>query len=332
MPYSETTSLRVYQKGENVSDIVDPALRDERISTVFVDANGLRFEVDQCGDGKKLAICLHGFPEHSFSWRYQLPMLADLGYKAWAPNMRGYGNTTRPPFVEDYAMDNLLADVAELIDAAGCEETVLIGHDWGAAIAWQFAIRKVRPLTHLIICNVPHPGPMMRELRGAAQLKKSWYMFMFQIPWLPETMLGRRGAAPIADIFSRSSELKEQFPPAVLDVYRKNAAQPGALNAMINYYRMAFRGRGDRTGELPQIDTPTLMVWGEEDMALTKESTYGTEKWVPNLTMRYLPGISHWVQQEAPDTVNAMINAYLTGQPVPEMSWEVKLSPPSGDG
>lgn len=309
-------------------DIVDPALRDERISTSFVDANGLTFEVDQCGEGDTLALCLHGFPEHSFSWRYQLPMLAEMGYRAWAPNMRGYGKSSRPPFIEDYAMDKLLEDVAALIDASGCEKTVLIAHDWGALIAWQFAIRRIRPLQQLIICNVPHPGPMARELRKWAQIKKSWYAFFFQIPWLPERGLGRNDAKGIADAFRNSCELPERFPDEVVEVYRRNAAQPGALNAMINYYRALIRNRS-AANRLDTIETPTLLIWGEEDVALTKATTYGTENYVRDLTIRYLPRISHWVQQEAPEAVNAMIAAFLKGEPVPELRWEMKVETPA---
>lgn len=315
-----------------MTDIVDPKLRDERIQTIFVEANNLTFEVDECGEGDKLAICLHGFPEHSFSWRYQLPMLADLGYKAWAPNLRGYGKSSRPPFTEDYGISHLLADVAGLIDAAGCKETVLLAHDWGAVIAWQFAIRKVRPLSKLVICNVPHPAPMQREFkRGFHQLKKSWYIFFFQIPWLPEFLLGRNDAKGVAEAIFSSCERPEQFPPEVLEVYRRNAAQPGALTAMINYYRALVRGgeAGEPEGGYPTIETPTLMVWGEEDVALSKETTYGTEDYVSDFTIRYLPGISHWVQQEAPEAVNAMIAAFLQGSPVPEFSWEMKLAPPA---
>lgn len=305
-----------------MSDTPDPAIRDNRITTRFVSANRLDFEVDQCGDGDRLAICLHGFPEHSFSWRYQLPMLADLGYKAWAPNLRGYGNSSRPGHVKDYDIPHLLDDVASLIDAADCKETVLIAHDWGAVIAWQFAMRRIRPLSQLVICNVPHPGPMQRAMRGGlAQLKKSWYVFFFQIPWLPEYVLGRNDAKGVADAIYRSAVLKDRFPQEVLDVYRKNAAQPGALTAMINYYRALLRGGHMRepAGGYAKIETPTLMLWGEEDVALTKESTFGTEEFVDNLTLRYLPGISHWVQQEAPDVVNSMITAFLQNKPVPEM-------------
>lgn len=303
-------------------------MANQAIETIFVAANNLKFEVDQCGDGERLALCLHGFPEHSFSWRYQLPMLAALGYKAWAPNLRGYGNSSRPPFIEDYSMPRLLEDVACLIDASGCKETVLIAHDWGAVIAWQFAMQKVRPLSKLIICNVPHPGPMQRALRsGFAQLKKSWYVFFFQLPRLPEFLLGRNHARGVAEAIAGSAVRKEQFPEEVLEVYRRNAAQPGALTAMINYYRALLRGGGGRApqGGYPLIEIPTLMIWGEEDVALTKESTYGTEEYVKDLTIRYLPRVSHWVQQEAPEIVNAMMSAFLKGERVPEMQWESKL-------
>lgn len=201
------------------------APRDSRITTRFVQANGLTFEVDQCGEGDKLAICLHGFPESSYSWRYQLPMLADQGYTAWAPNLRGYGKSSRPPFVEDYAMQHLLDDVAGLIDAAGKQEVVLMAHDWGAVIAWQFAMAKVRPLTKLIICNVPHPVAMQKAF-SFAQLKKSWYVFFFQIPGLAEKLLGRHHAQPIADMFQNTCVDKSMFPQEVVEVYRKNAAQP----------------------------------------------------------------------------------------------------------
>jgi pimeloyl-ACP methyl ester carboxylesterase len=303
----------------------------ERINTEFVEANGLRFEVDMCGDeaSNKLAICLHGFPEHSVSWRYQLPMLASLGYKAWAPNMRGYGNSSIPPSVEDYSIENLMADVGALIDAADCEEVVLIAHDWGAVIAWYFAMREIRPLNKLIICNVPHPGPMQKALKkGFAQLMKSWYIFLFQLPGLPEWLLRLR-AEGLGEGIKKSSSRPEMYSDDVVRMYSENAAREGGMTAMINYYRALVRGGGGkRQGALglPVIETPTLMVWGEDDMALSIASTYGTDEWVRDFTIRYLPRISHWVQQDAPDEVNAMMRAFLCDDPVPYMKWEAVLS------
>ncbi len=312
-----------------MSEIVPDALRDPRIRTAFVEANGLRFEVDQCGEGDRLALCLHGFPEHSFSWRYQLPMLADLGYQAWAPNLRGYGNSSRPEGVEAYSLENLMADVAALIDASGCKETVLIAHDWGAVIAWHFAVRRIRPLSRLIICNVPHPVPMQKAFgKGFEQLKKSWYIFFFQLPRLPEWLMGRNGGQGIGGAIRGSVVDPTNFPDEVIDVYVRNAMQPGALTAMINYYRGLVRGGGGRRQSrqgYPVIETPTLLVWGEDDVALTKETTYGTDEVVHDLTVRYLPRVSHWVQQEAPEFVNPMMSAFLQGTPVPYMKWQATL-------
>ena len=301
---------------------------DESIATDFVMANELKFEVDMCGDqsSKKLAICLHGFPEHSVSWRNQLPMLADLGYKVWAPNMRGYGNSSMPLDKKDYAIENLLADVAALIDAADCQETILLAHDWGAVIAWYFAIREVRPLSKLIICNVPHPAAA-GEGAGWTQLKKSWYIFFFQIPGLPEWLIGRRENS-MGEMIKASSSRPEMYSNDVINLYSQNAARPGRLTAMINYYRQLFIGGGakrQRDQGFPIIETPTLMCWGEDDMALTIETTYSTHKWVRDFTIRYLPRISHWVQQDAPVEVNAMIKAFVVGDPIPNMEWEAKL-------
>jgi pimeloyl-ACP methyl ester carboxylesterase len=317
-------------------DIVPTGLKDPRIRTRFVDANGLRFEVDECGDGDALALCLHGFPEHSFSWRYQLPLLAELGYRAWAPNLRGYGRSSRPEDVSAYAIEHLLDDVAGLIDASGCERTVLIAHDWGAVIAWYFATRRLRPLDKLVICNVPHPVPA-RKAFSLAQLKRSWYVFFFQLPGLPERLMGRDGARAIGEAVRGSSCDPTRFPDEVVAVYARNAAQPGALTAMINYYRALVRGGGasrqSRQG-FPVIETPTLLVWGEEDVALTKETTYGTDEVVRDLTVRYLARVSHWVQQEAPEAVNAMLTAFLREEPVPYLRWEPALvaEPPDSAG
>src|SRR5438094_255194 len=120
---------------------------DAPIQTEFINANGLRFETLTCGDPQSdtLALCLHGFPEVNLSWREQMPMLAGLGYRVWAPNQRGYGLSTRPPHMRDYAIEHLMADVAGLIDASQAKRVVLLGHDWGGIVAWAFAARRIRP-------------------------------------------------------------------------------------------------------------------------------------------------------------------------------------------
>jgi len=291
------------------------------LSYRMIRVNDVELQVSVTNEGghRGLALLLHGFPELAFSWRYQIAALADAGYEVWAPNLRGYGESSKPHEVAAYSIDHLLEDIAALIDTSGRDEVLLIGHDWGAVQAWMFAIRQVRPIDRLVIMNVPHPACMGRELRKFRQLMKSWYIFFFQIPWLPEAVLRARGARAVGDAFTNMAVDKTRFPAEVTDVFREAALRPGAMRSMINYYRAAFRGgRKTASEELPPIQTPTLMIWGLEDSALSKETTDGTEEHVEDLTMRFLPGVSHWVQQEAPEIVNAMLLAWLDGNPVPE--------------
>lgn len=287
----------------------------EGIAIRFVEANGIRFELAEClpagGDTGRLALCLHGFPEIAYSWRHQMPLLAARGWRVWAPNMRGYGATSKPPHWRDYAMDHLLADVAALVDLAGPRELMLVAHDWGAIIAWMFAIRKVRPLAKLVIMNVPHPKPALREARHWHQLRKSWYIGFFQLPRLPEKMLLRHDARGIRQAFVGMAVEKSRFPRDVLDVYARAAQRPGAMKAMIDYYRALVRTGTLRDIGDARVEVPTLMVWGEEDSALDIRTTDGTGDWVPDLELHRLPQVSHWVQQEAPEQVNAILGDWL---------------------
>lgn len=281
------------------------------ITVQMVKANGLDFEVAMAGEGKKLALCLHGFPELHYSWRHQIPQLVDMGYKVWAPNLRGYGGSSKPDGVDSYRLNSLVQDIAALIDASDTEEVTLIAHDWGAIIAWQFAILKIRPLTKLVIMNVPHPKCAQREIRHWHQLKKSWYIFFFQLPWLPEKILGRNKAQPIKEAFSKMAVDKSRFPDSDLQVYADAASRPGSLRSMINYYRALVRTKdGQEIGDA-MVHIPTLMIWGEEDTALDIRCTDGTDQWVPDFELHRLPGVSHWVQQEAPEKVNAILRDWL---------------------
>ncbi len=282
------------------------------MTTRRVEANGFRFAVDEAGEGDHLALCLHGFPESRFSWRHQLPLLAELGYRAWAPDLRGYGDTEpRPQDVASYRIDRLVEDVAALVDASGARRATLIAHDWGAIVAWTFAARQVRPLERLVIMNVPHPAVFGQVLRRSpAQRRRSWYVGFFQLPWLPETMLTLGKGRAIRRAFCDMAVDKSRFPHEVLDHYAANALRPGAMRAMVNWYRAAVRFPFQE-GPWPKITTPTLVVWGEEDAALGLETLEGTEAYVENLAIRRLPKVSHWVQQEAPEQVNAILSEWL---------------------
>jgi len=291
---------------------------DEQIKTRMVEANGLTFEVDECGSGSKFALLLHGFPESKFSWRFQIPLLVKLGYRVWAPNLRGYGKTTRPKDVMAYHIDRLVEDVAGLVQAAGAKETLLVAHDWGAVISWHVAIRKTIPLERLIIMNLPHPACFARELRTWDQLKRSWYAFLFQVPFLPEWRLLANDAEVVARSFTAMAVDKSRFPKEVTDEYRRLAQEPGAASAMVNYYRAVARTKISVANPQPgTVDAKTLMIWGMSDTALSIATTVGTEKYVADLTFRKLPNVSHWVQQEAPEKVNEILEAWLTGKEVP---------------
>ncbi|MEM8976964.1 MAG: alpha/beta hydrolase [Pseudomonadota bacterium] len=286
--------------------------RDSGITIKWVEANGLTFEVAQAGQGEHLALCLHGFPELHYSWRHQMPVLAELGYKVWAPNLRGYGGTDRPTGTDAYRLRTLAQDVAALIDASGAKKVTLIAHDWGAIIAWYFAILKIRPLEQLVILNVPHPRCARRELRKWRQLRKSWYIFFFQLPWLPERILGRSNAAPIGRIFRDSAVNKDLFDTEEIEPYRQAAAQPGALTAMFNYYR-ALLQKPD-AGDVGKgiVDVPTLVLWGEQDIAIDIHVLDGMDAYISDLTLQRFPHASHWVQQDIPAEINTALTRWLS--------------------
>ncbi len=291
-------------------------MTDAAITSRLIEANGQSFMVDECGSGEDVALFLHGFPESRFSWRYQLPLLAALGWRAVAPDLRGYGQSSRPREKSAYRIEHLMADAGGLFDALGARRRLLIAHDWGAAIAWGFAIEKTRALDGLVIMNVPHPSVFLAAMRGnAAQWKKSWYIAFFQIPGLPELAMTARGAEAIGKAFTGMAVDKSRFPPEVTDHYRQNALIPGAMTAMINYYRANTGTMARRApGKAAVIETPTLMLWGEADAALGIELTEGYEGLVRDFTLQRFPGVSHWVQQEAPEAVNAALEGWLQGK------------------
>lgn len=276
----------------------------------MIPTRGLTFEVATHGTGERLALLLHGFPESAHAWRHQIPLLASLGYRVWAPNLRGYGHSDKPLGRRAYTLPELERDISDLIDASGASSILLVGHDWGGAIAWSYAANGSRPIERLVVMNCPHPQLMLRGLLRPAQLKRSWYFFFFQLPRLPERLLLREGAFERA--FRSQAVHPERFTDADVRAFRDNAHLPGAATAMVNYYRgmpLSFTGltrRGPQT-----VAVPTLLIWGEQDQALGKELTQGTERYVQDLTLRFIPDASHWVQQDTPEEVNRLLAEWL---------------------
>ena len=295
----------------------------------FVEANGMRFSVATAGEGDRLALCLHGFPECWYSWKHQVPMLVRRGYRVWAPDLRGYGASSKPPRVDDYAFEPLLDDIAGLIDTSGAKETTLLAHDWGGVLAWWFAMRKLRALERLVIFNAPHMIAARQQMSWRQRIRSAYVLF-FQIPGLPERMLGGEDAHNIPRMMLRAAGRPEAFSREDLEVYRASAAQPGALTAMLNYYRaMPGSIRRAMTRENPPIEVPTLLLWGTTDTAIGYELTHGMAPYATNLTTRYLPGVGHWSQQEAPEEANRLLGAWLDGEPVPFLPGDERFREPA---
>jgi pimeloyl-ACP methyl ester carboxylesterase len=271
--------------------------------------NDLRMHYVTQGTGP-LVVLLHGFPEFWYSWRFQIPVLADHGYRVVAPDLRGYNRTEKP--ARGYDIPTLLRDIAGLIEGLGEERAIIVGHDWGGVLAWHFAIDYPQMTSRLIVLNAPHPGAMQRELRTLAQLRKSWYILAFQIPWLPEYVLARDHARAIGSLLYNSAVQKSAFPPDVLAQYQEAMSRPGTLPAALAYYRQLVRGgqRHYRSRTL-RVDAPTLLIWGEQDVALGVELTHNLEEWVPDLEVKYLPESGHWVQQEQPEQVSRLMLEFL---------------------
>ncbi|NEQ34674.1 MAG: alpha/beta hydrolase [Leptolyngbya sp. SIO4C5] len=237
--------------------------------------NGIQLHFVTQGEGP-LMLMLHGFPEFWYSWRHQIPAFA-AAYKVVALDLRGYNKSDKPAGIEAYAMSQLIADVQGAIAALGYEDCVLVGHDWGGAIAWSFAEAYPQKVERLIVMNLPHPAKFAEAFQtfNWQQMSRSWYVLAFQVPWLPELILQQNDCQPIAEMLRGAAARQEAFTPEDLEAYRRAAAQPGALTAMVNYYRSAFFALTEEKsyGVLP---VPTLLIWGEQDPALGKELTYGT--------------------------------------------------------
>jgi pimeloyl-ACP methyl ester carboxylesterase len=206
-------------------------------------------------------------------------------------------------------MSEFIKDVEGVIKGLGYDRCVLVGHDWGGAIAWNFAYAHPEMLERLIVLNIPHPAKFAEGMRIPQQLLRSSYVFFFQLPLLPELLLQASDYEAIANALTGMTVDKSTFSTADIEAYKNAAAKRGALTAMLNYYRNALSNFRQQDWSLLQV--PTLMIWGEEDKALGKELSYGTEAYVRDFQIHYIPNCSHWVQQEQPELVNRYIREFL---------------------
>jgi pimeloyl-ACP methyl ester carboxylesterase len=278
--------------------------------------SGLRMHVARAGTGP-LVLMLHGFPECWYSWRHQLRALSDT-FECVAPDLRGYGDTDAPRGVANYTLDKLVGDVADLIEALGRKSAVIVGHDWGGAIAWAAALRRPDLVQRLVVMNCPHLARFRDEIvRNPRQLLRSWYMLFFQLPWLPELALRAGDFASLARMFRNTAVQKDAFTDDDLARLRSAFRHPYSATAAINYYRAMFRmnllSAGHSGWMRQKITAPTLVIWGEQDFALGKELTYGMDAlFAGPFEIRYVPDSGHWVQQEKPDFVNRCLREFLS--------------------
>jgi len=250
-------------------------------------------------------VLLHGFPEFWYSWHKQIDPLGAAGFRVVVPDQRGYNRSSKPSSVRSYALTELVSDVIAIADQLGQERIFLAGHDWGAAVAWSVALLHPNRVARLAILNVPHPSVMRRYLmQDRRQLRKSWYMFFFQIPYLPEAFLSasnfRRGTASLV-----GSSRPGTFSDDDLAQYRAAWSQPGALTAMINWYRAAFRHRAkfpDRT-----VRVPTRILWGMRDAFLTAEMARDSLRYCTDAELIQFPDATHWLQHEEPVRVSQIL-------------------------
>lgn len=287
------------------------------METLTLDANGIRFHAlaDGPPDGP-LVLCLHGFPELARSWRHQLPALAKAGCRAVAPDLRGYGQTElRGP----YDMGTLVDDVVGLVGALGRDRAVVVGHDWGGAVAWSVAALRPSVVERLVVLNCPPPAELRRALvRSPRQLRKSWYILFFQLPWLPERRLAANRAEVVARALVGGSHRRGVWPSDELEAYRSAFARPGRARAAIDWYRVAFRRalRPRRRPSVARVSAPTLVLWGVEDRFLGRELVAPArlrralvEGNLP--TVVWIEDAGHFVQNEAPERVNDELVRWL---------------------
>lgn len=265
-------------------------------------------------EGGTPVILLHGFPEFHYGWRGQIPALAEAGFRVIAPDQRGYNLSDKPKGVSAYNVDTLAKDVVGLFDHFGIQKARLVGHDWGAVVAWTVALNHPERLEKLTILNVPHPDVMRRFiLEDKQQRKNSWYVFFFQIPFFVEWMLSKENFRNMARMLVGSGR-KSTFTRSDIEAYKKAWSQPGALTAMLNWYRSIFRGSLKYLfKKIPtrRVSVPTRILWGMNDVALSHEMAKPSAELCDDGELIFFEKATHWVQHDEADAVNKNLIEFL---------------------
>ena len=285
-----------------------PPTSESELREGHVEVGEVKLHYVETGDGP-LIVLLHGFPEFWFSWRLQIAPLAAAGFRVVAPDLRGYNLSSRPTDIEAYSADRLAADVRDLIRELGEESALLVGHDWGGTVAWTTAMNHPEVVDRLAILNAAHPRRLNQGLSKPNQLRKFWYFFFFQLPWLPERIVRARHWR----FFRRyQRDARPAYTPEETERYVESWSQPGAAAAIINYYRAAVRTSKQVQARLRPIAAPTLVIWGQRDRYLGPKLAEPERDDVPNLDrVERLPHASHWVHHDEPERVTQMLTDFF---------------------
>lgn len=286
-------------------------MNDEKIKFDYAQIGSVKLHYAKAGEGSKLVILLHGFPEFWYAWRHQLLALSDE-YTVVAPDMRGYNLSDKPVKVEDYQMDKLVDDVCGLIRHFGHETAAVIGHDWGAIVAWAVAARHPEYLWKLGALQVP-PFTVWKKNQTFKQLMASWYMFFFQIPKLPEWLMSRNDYRVLAGGLKSSTAERGVFSKENIAEYKKAWSEPQTLTSAVNYYRANILNCFFGKEKYPdKIKIPTLFIYGEKDIAVLPETVKGVGEMIDApFEEFFFPDVGHWIQQEAAETVTQILREFL---------------------
>lgn len=269
---------------------------------------GVRLHYVEQGEGP-LVVLLHGFPEFWYAWRRQIDALVQAGFRVVAPDQRGYNLSDKPPKVTDYGVARLVEDVAALIHDRGETKAFVVGHDWGAGVAWSFAMQHPEMVERLVVLNGPHPERILHGLKAnPIQLIRSWYMFFFQLPSLPEAVAELDGYKFLLKPLREEPTNPHAFEAADIARYVEAYARPGAVTAMINWYRAMFR---TKAVEMRPTNVDALVLWGEGDPHLGRDLATPTKELVPNARVVFIPDASHWLMHDEPERVNAELIAFF---------------------
>ncbi|MFN2465144.1 MAG: alpha/beta fold hydrolase [Candidatus Dormibacteria bacterium] len=265
---------------------------------IRIEANGLNFNVVDAGVGPAVLL-LHGFPDSCHLWRHQLPALVAAGFRVVAPDLRGFGESDKPQEVEAYAMGEILDDLRAILRTLGIPKVHVVGHDFGAAVAWMFTVVAPGKVDRLVAVSVGHPVNFLRPT--IKQMQMSWYTYLFQFPGIAEALIPRDDWAFLKAWSSGTGDL---------DRYQHDLARPGALTAALNWYRASFNPRRliEDNPAFPRVERPVMGIWGAHDRALTEESMTDSASQVSG-PWRYerIDDAGHWIPLEQPDRLNDLL-------------------------